>query len=131
MYIIEELKELSKNELLEIAKQNNLQRYKGKKTLTKIELIDLIGGFLQKSKKQSYIDNLTTGSLVAFKTLGKPKTAKVLKKSTKNKKAKVITEYGAEFIIDFDDILWVRTGTRWPKWVYELLKGKNKNVKNQ
>lgn len=78
----------------------------------------------RESKKKSYIENVKMGTLVAFKSYtGKVKSAKVVKRSTKNRKLKVETKYGAEFIISFDDVIWVRTNKRWPKGVYQLLKG--------
>ena len=75
-------------------------------------------------QKMSYIENIEIGTLVAFRlSNGKVKSAKVTRKSTKNRKLKLETDYGAEYIVSFDDIIWVRTGKRWPKGVYKLLKG--------
>lgn len=76
------------------------------------------------TQKMSYIENIEIGTLVAFRlSTGKVKSAKVMRKSTKNRKLKLETDYGAEYIVSFDDIVWVRTGKRWPKGVYRLLKG--------
>ena len=33
------------------------------------------------------------------------------------------TDYGAQYITPYEDIIWVRTGKRWPRGVYKLLKG--------
>ena len=78
------------------------------------------------SDKELYLSNLKMGTLVAFiDDGGKARTAKVKNKSTKNRKLKLETEYGAEYIVDYKSILWVRTGKRWPKGVYNLLKGKS------
>lgn len=75
-------------------------------------------------QKMPYIENIEIGALVAFRlSNGKVKSAKVMRKSTKNRKLKLETDYGAEYIVSFDDILWVRTGKRWPKGIYRLLKG--------
>ena len=75
-------------------------------------------------QKMSYIENISIGTIVAFYlSNGKVKSAKVVRKSTKNKKLKVETDYGAEYIISYNDVIWVRTGKRWPKGVYKLLKG--------
>ena len=75
-------------------------------------------------QKMSYIENIEIGTLVAFRlSNGKVKSAKVTRKSTKNRKLKLETDYGAEYIVSFDDIVWVRTGKRWPRGVYRLLKG--------
>ena len=79
-------------------------------------------------KKKAYIENVKIGTLVAFKSItGKVKSAKVVKRSTKNRKLKVETKYGAEFVIPYDDVIWVRTNKRWPKGVYQLLKGVTEN----
>ena len=75
-------------------------------------------------QKTPYIENIEIGTLVAFRlSNGKVKSAKVTRKSTKNRKLKLETDYGAEYIVSYDDIVWVRTGKRWPRGVYKLLKG--------
>lgn len=76
------------------------------------------------AQKMPYIENIEIGTLVAFRlSNGKVKSAKVTRKSTKNRKLKLETDYGAEYIVSFDDIVWVRAGKRWPRGVYKLLKG--------
>ena len=75
-------------------------------------------------QKMSYIENIDIGTIVAFRlSNGKVKSAKVTRKSTKNRKLKLETDYGAEYVVSYEDIIWVRTGKRWPKGVYKLLKG--------
>ena len=75
-------------------------------------------------QKMSYIENIEIGTIIAFRlSNGKVKSAKVTRKSTKNRKLKLETDYGAEYIISYNDVVWVRTGNRWPKGVYRLLKG--------
>ena len=66
---------------------------------------------------------MSVGTLVAFKTNGKVKSAKIIKKSTKNELALVETKVGKQYRINYDDIVWVKTGKRWPRGVYNLLKG--------
>lgn len=76
------------------------------------------------TRKMPYIENVKIGTLVAFRLPnGKVKSAKVIRKSTKNRKLKLETNYGAKYIVSYDDIIWVRTGKRWPRGVYRLLKG--------
>ena len=84
-------------------------------------------------QKMSYIENIDIGTIVAFRlSNGKVKSAKVTRKSTKNRKLKLETDYGAEYIISYDDVIWVRTGKRWPRGVYKLLKGQvNANGKEK
>ena len=75
-------------------------------------------------QKMTYIENVEIGTIVAFRlSNGRVKSAKVTRKSTKNRKLKLETDYGAEYIVSYDDIIWVRTGKRWPRGVYKLLKG--------
>ena len=76
------------------------------------------------AKKQKYIDDAKVGTLVAFKTdTGKVKSAMIMKRSTTKRKFLVETQYGQQYKISFDDVIWVRTNKRWPKPVYLLLKG--------
>ena len=75
-------------------------------------------------QKMSYIENIDIGAIVAFRlSNGKVKSAKVTRKSTKNRKLKLETDYGAEYIVPYESVIWVRTGKRWPRGVYNLLKG--------
>lgn len=77
------------------------------------------------NRHKQYVENVKVGTLVAFKTgPNKAKSAVVTKRSTKNRKLKVETKYGKEFIIYFDDVIWVHTNKRWPRGVYNMLKGK-------
>jgi len=79
---------------------------------------------INREQKQKYLDNIQIGALVAFRVSEtKAKSAKVIKKSTKQRKLMVETSYGATSVISFDDVLWVRTGNRWPRGVYNMLKG--------
>ena len=82
------------------------------------------GVHVNMEQKMSYIENIDIGTIVAFRlSNGKVKSAKVTRKSTKNRKLKLETDYGAEYIVSYEDIIWVRTGKRWPRGVYKLLKG--------
>ena len=79
----------------------------------------------RKERHNKYVEDVKVGTLVAFKTApNKAKSAMVVKRSTKNRKLKVQTKYGKEFIISFDDVIWVHTNKRWPRGVYNMLKGK-------
>lgn len=77
--------------------------------------------------KMKYLDNIEPGTIVAFKVMVrdnvKVKSAAVENISTKRKILKLVNKVGVEYIVPFSDIVWVRTTTRWPKAVYELLKG--------
>ena len=92
------------------------------------ETDDLIGKGLsddeRAARRMPYIEDAKPGMIVAFRLPdGRTKSAKVILKSTKNRKFKLETRYGAEFIVSYDDIVWVRYGKRWPSYIYSLLKG--------
>lgn len=76
------------------------------------------------AKKMPYIEDADIGTLVAFKLPnGKVKSAKIIKKSNKSRRLMLETAYNAQYIVSYDDIVWVRTGKRWPSGVYRQLKG--------
>ena len=79
--------------------------------------------------RAKYIEEAKVGTIIAFRLeSGKVISAMIVKKSTKNRKFKVETKYGAEHIVLFDEVLWVRTNKRWPKFIYNLFK---ENAKSQ
>lgn len=76
------------------------------------------------SRKMPYIERAEIGTVVAFRLAsGKVKSAKIIKKSTKSRRFMLETSYGAQYIASYEDIVWVRTGKRWPRGIYRLLKG--------
>lgn len=87
------------------------------------------------NKKQEYIDKISVGTIVAFKTevrgVEKVKSAAVEKISRQKQKLKLKNKIGTEFIVDFADVLWVKTGNRWPKGIYTLLKETNSKKKKE
>lgn len=151
MFTKQELMEKKKSEIMKIAEELGVNRYKGKNALTKEELVDNIISTQQANNhdkksnekqqvenkdisesrdvKDRYLDTAEIGCLVAFKIeTGKVKSAKIVKRSTSGRKLKVETAYGMEYIVPYDNVLWVKTGTRWPKGVYMLLKGISQEV---
>lgn len=78
--------------------------------------------------KSAYIENAEPGTVVAFKCDdGKVRSAAIQNRSTKRQVVKLVTQYGREYVVPYSSILWVRTGKRWPRGVYDLLKGKVAN----
>jgi len=83
-------------------------------------------------EKMDYLRNAVTGLQVAFLH---PSTEIVMN-------GKIISNDGNQFLsviigkdkvikIHYDHVLWVKTSTRWPSWVYKLLKkNTNSNLKN-
>lgn len=106
----------SAKENIEIDNHNVVVENKSENKSVNIE-VDLEG-------KMQRIKAIEIGTLVAFKLInGKVKSAKVIRKSSKNSKLQVETEYGASYIINYEDVIWVRNGKRWPRGVYMMLKG--------
>lgn len=86
--------------------------------------VENVAASVDMTQKMPYIESAEVGTIVAFRlTNGKVKSAKIIKKSTKNRRFMLETSYGAQYIIPYKDIIWVRTGKRWPRGVYRLLKG--------
>lgn len=77
-----------------------------------------------KKPKVEYIEKAPLGTIVAFvDENGKARTAAICDKSLENKTLKVVTEFDREFIVPFENVLWVKNGTRFPRGVYNMLKG--------
>lgn len=76
-----------------------------------------------------YIDEAVPGNLVAFRNKKwRVKSAKIIKKSSVDKKLLLETKYGKQSLVPYDDIVWVNTTGHWPRWVYDLLKGSNQGM---
>ena len=140
----------TRKELLKRAKDLNIV---GRWDMTKGELIVAItkameereakkdgtitnpGGYkdthLPQKATQDYVNNITLGTIVAFKVLlgGKQRvlSAKVNGKDSVGYLL-VETKNGSKYRVVPDDVIWVKTGLRWPKWVLEQLKGESSNA---
>lgn len=76
-----------------------------------------------KENKFKYFENLKKGVLVAFcLENGKAKTGKVILINHETKILKVLTECCDEYDVSFEDVMWIKTGKRWPKGVYNKIK---------
>lgn len=86
--------------------------------------------FIHTRNKERYIEEAEQGTLIAFlDETGKPRTAALVNRSSERRVVKVKTEYDWEFVISYDDILWVKKGDKWAYGVYRILKGYNPNGK--
>lgn len=74
-------------------------------------------------QKMSYIERAEIGTIIACTIDGKTRSAKIVKRSTKKKRFMVETAYGAQHIVPYESVIWVRTGNKWPRGVYRELKG--------
>lgn len=74
-------------------------------------------------QKLSYIERAEVGTIIACTIDGKTRSAKIVKRSTKKRRFMVETAYGAQHIVPYENVIWVRTGNKWPRGVYRELKG--------
>lgn len=152
----QELENKTVNELCGICKEKGITYYTHNKKLTKAEIIEKIlinqddvndigkmineSAEVEESKKNNifvvnntknklnYIETIQIGVIVAFRELsGKLNTAKVTAKNTKLRRLKLETQYGKKFVIPYESVVWVKTGSRFPRGIYNELKG----IKNE
>lgn len=72
-----------------------------------------------------YLSNAVPGTLVAFKRNNKDIAMSGKFVSCENGKVVIESKKGTLFKVSPENIIWVKTGTRWPKWVFALF---NKEV---
>lgn len=78
------------------------------------------------NNKLKYILTAKEGTIIAFDLPdGSTKSACIVERDEDKQEIVAQTEYGAIFKVNFKDVLWVKTGRRFPKGVYNKLK---KNV---
>ena len=117
--------ELGKKKARELMKLATSLGIKGAWNMKKDDLINQISGLESDNDKNDRIQNAPIGTIVAFKSPGgRIRSAKIKLRSTANRRLLVCTEYDAEYNISYDDVIWVKSGKRWPKGVYNLLKGR-------
>lgn len=117
--------ELGKKKVRELMKLATSLGIKGAWSMKKDDLINQISGLKSDDDKNDRIQNAPIGTIVAFKAPGgRIRSAKIKLRSTAKKRLLVCTEYDAEYNISYDDVIWVKSGKRWPKGVYNLLKGR-------
>ena len=114
--LAEELRNETVKTLLVLAKDHGI---KGRHALRKPELIDA----LLKSVKLVYLRKAVPGRQVAFRKEGteKVRNGKIIGNDGEQY-LNVETGHGKVCKVPYDDVLWVKTGKRWPSWVYEQLK---------
>lgn len=105
-------------ELRDLAKEHNIV---GRWGMTKEELVNALCNVQKLRTTEDYLNDISPGTLVAF-TRGKKKdiamSGKFVERTAAGKLI-VETKIGTQFTLSHDDILWVKTGGRWPKWVYQ------------
>lgn len=94
-----------------IIKDNILNQSEGSQKVTK--------------STKDYFDNAIPGTLIAFKRNSSKGTALSgkLVKCDDTGNAVIQTKLGTTFIVNPEDIVWVRTSKLWPKWVLAMFNG--------
>lgn len=126
---------LSKKELLAIARAYQIV---GRYDMKKQQLLDAIVE-VEKTLNEvavntaskshdDYIKNLKSGDIVAFQfysPFGRKiaRSAKIVDAYLDEEGVTVQDKIGNEYFIYKSNILWVKTGKRWPKFVYLMFKG--------
>ena len=85
---------------------------------------------MSKSEKLGYLQTAPIGTLVAFVVnpkIGIYLSGKIQERNNESEILKVVTRKGSEYIVRYENVLWVRTGERWPRAVFELLFGGSKD----
>lgn len=122
--LVEKLVNYSTEHGEEIISQNveqNVEEVKDSPVVEEVKEEEIIPWKM--GNKDSIIDAAEVGTLIAFiDDKGKPRTGKLVNRSSKRKIVKLVTEFDWEFDIPYNHVLWVRNGTRWPKIVYTMLK---------
>jgi sRNA-binding protein len=143
MLTIKEMEKMTCKELLVLAKEKDI---KGRHSLHKEALLGaLVVKYSQegeqseqdeneiaaaleveeaRKRKEKYISNLIGGEIIAFKVGGWKNSVlsgKVLEIASES--CRVETKNGLRFLVRKENIIWVRTGLRWPKGVFQALKG--------
>lgn len=153
-----ELEAMNKTDVAKIAKDLGVKRYEGKNLITKSEMIDNICKALEhnddvsdvkkaiseageqekkveidRDAKDKRIISAPLGTLIAFyePETNKLNTAKLTNRNKVKRLIKCETQYGKEFLVPFENIRWVKTGSRWPKGIYNELKGKKADAEGK
>lgn len=114
--------DMRKNELIE-AIAGKLEETYNVAPVSEIKLDkELKGEFQQKRPREDYIDNIKIGVLVAFK-VGNTKALSGMVSEINKIGFVVETKTGVKYQVSKQNIIWVKTGDRWPKGVYLALKG--------
>ncbi len=119
------LNKMSDQELTELATSFNVNQ---DFMVDRDHMVRALRTFPNNANCQRYVDVAQPEDIVAFRTSQYVvKSAKVIRKSTKDEKLMLETVYGRRYVVDYSDVLWVNTNGYWPKWIYNLMK-ENENA---
>lgn len=136
---MDDLSSKTVKELLVIAKEYQIV---GRHDMKKQQLIDAIVE-LEKASDETvasvvnkthddYVKNLKSGDIIAFQfhsPFGKKiaRSAKVIDPHPGEVGLTVQDKIGNKYFVYRSKILWVKTGKRWPKYIYSMFKGETAN----
>lgn len=130
----------NKKELLAIARAYQIVgRYDMKKQQLIDAIVEIEKALAEKALNEAaantvskshddYIKNLKSGDIVAFQfysPFGRKivRSAKIVDAYPDEEGVTVQDKIGNEYFIYKSNILWVKTGKRWPKYIYSMFKG--------
>lgn len=126
--VVEELYKMPDCELKKLADERGIEYSEKFTSADRDFVIYALATFPKTDNVDKYVATISVGDIVAFRTSDyKVKSAKVVKKSTEDRKLMLETKYGKQFFIDFKDVVWVNSNGYWPKWIYSLMK-ENENA---
>ena len=111
------MEDKSVRELQELAKSYGL---KGISKLNKADLVTVIKDH-KKKKHEKYVDESAIGLLAAF-MITDTKAISGIIRELRAGTVEIETKSGRKFNVKKEDVVWVKTGERWPKHIYNLLK---------
>lgn len=93
------------------------------------ELVKKIEAMPEETKrpKADYVNNIEVGTIVAFTVGDKTISGMVDQINTDGASFTIKTKNGVSFKVWRNNIIWVKTGMRWPKGVYLALRGEGLN----
>lgn len=83
-----------------------------------------------KNNKDKFIDSAPLETIIVFGgdvAGGKVRSAKMIIREEQKRSIVCETAYGKRFYVPYDNVIWVKTGSRFPRAIYNLLKG----IKNE
>lgn len=79
----------------------------------------------QKQTKNQHIENAKVGQFVAFKNVdGRMFSAKLIEKL--EGKFKVETRNGSIYFVEHSNVMWIKTGEKWPPGIYNAMRESSK-----
>lgn len=116
--------EMKVDELRKLASKKGI---KNSRRFKKAELVKILQEYdeAQKTKenKDKFINDAPLRTIVVFENNDKVRSAMMIEKNAEKRELLVETKYGKNYYLSYDNILWVKTGPRYPRKIYNLMQG--------